>query len=243
MTTTSFNKHVDLVGLKFGRLTVTGFLGTLPTGTKAGNRPCYLCLCECGNEVKAWKGQLVRGLKRSCGCLFKEVLDQRNTTHGKSKSKEFKIWQGVISRCELKKATGYNRYGGAGIEVCPEWRRSFEAFLSDMGPAPTRDHSLDRIDNTKGYSKENCRWATWKQQSYNSKRTRLITLEGVTANLSDWGRASGVNSVIGDRLKRGWAVERAILTPPGGKEMGINIDEVLARVLEITEGIDIPRKQ
>lgn len=243
MTTVSSNKHADLVGLEFGRLTVIGFLGTLPTGTKAMNRPCYRCLCECGKEVNAWKGQLVQGLKKSCGCLFKEVLDRRNTTHGKSKSKEFKIWQGAISRCELKLATGYNRYGGAGIDVCPEWRESFETFLFDMGPAPTQEHSLDRIDNTKGYSKENCRWATRKQQVYNSKKVRLITIGGVTANMSDWGRASKVNSTVGDRIKRGWSVERAILTPLGGKEMTLNLEDVVARVLEITAGIDIPCKQ
>lgn len=94
-----------------------------------------------------------------------------NLKHGLNKVSEFRIWQGMIRRCYDSNNSAYHYYGGRGITVCPEWRDSYENFIEDMGPRPSPDLSLDRIDNEKGYSKENCRWATGEQQALNrSKR-------------------------------------------------------------------------
>ena len=108
-----------------------------------------------------------------------------NTTHGMSGIREYRIWRGMISRCTLPCAAHYARYGGRGISVCARWRR-FENFFSDMGPAPTQKHSVDRIDSEKNYSPENCRWADSKTQARNKSDNKLFMFNGITKIQNDW---------------------------------------------------------
>ena len=93
------------------------------------------------------------------------------TKHGMSKSDEYKIWVGMKSRCFNKNNYCYLKYGGNGVTVCDDWKESFESFYRDMGPRPSKKHSIDRIDNSKGYNKDNCRWATATIQSRNQGRS------------------------------------------------------------------------
>lgn len=93
-----------------------------------------------------------------------------NYKHGKNKIPEFRIWQNMLNRCYNEKDSSFSHYGARGITVCPEWRDSFEQFITDMGPRPSNDHSVDRINNNKGYSKENCRWATGNEQMQNRRK-------------------------------------------------------------------------
>ena len=102
----------------------------------------------------------------------------------------YQIWGSMIHRCHSPKSSGYYLYGGRGITVCDRWRNSFPAFLEDMGPKP-KGKSLDRIDNNKGYSKENCRWATQKEQSANRRDNRIFTIDGESKCLAEWCRRYG----------------------------------------------------
>lgn len=116
----------------------------------------------------------------------------------------------MIGRCTNQKRPDYQFYGGRGISVCRRWSDSFGAFLSDMGTRPSAT-SLDRIDNSKGYGPNNCRWTTKDQQMQNTRATRLLTLNGRTMGLSAWARDLGLNhSTISQRLRKGWSVERAL---------------------------------
>ena len=117
-------------------------------------------------------------------------------------------------RCGNPKDAAYRHYGGRGITVCDRWRDSFDAFIADMGKRPSRTHSIDRIDNDRGYSPENCRWATRAQQARNKRSSRYLTVGDRTMVAVDWSRETGLSiSTITGRLKRGWSPERAISTP------------------------------
>jgi hypothetical protein len=136
----------------------------------------------------------------------------------------------MIDRCH-RPVTDKDRknYADRGISVCPEWRGSFQAFLDHVGRAPTPRHSIDRIDNDRGYEPGNVRWATPKQQSYNSRRVRLLTLNGTTLDLVDWERKTGINRItISARLDcLGWSVEKALTKPQrhkGGGRVPLTMD-------------------
>ena len=227
-------KAKDLTGLVFGRLRVTANLGLNGNG-KARKRTTYLCQCECGKEVEVSQNSLTGGNTKSCGCLFRDTLVERNKTHGCSDTKLFKLWAGMISRCEIPSATGYARYGARGITVCERWRKSFVDFALDVGPRPSPRYSLDRIDGSAGYNPENCRWATRKTQIYNSSVVHLISLGEVTASLSDWARAAGLNvGTFLSRVKAGWEFEDAITRPTRSGSGGLSVPTILINVQNIT---------
>lgn len=157
----------EVIGKKFGKLTVLKFLGRI-------NKDYHnhlLCKCECGIKKTIRVSKVLSGETRSCGCLAREFasknLSEINTRHGMCDTIEYKTWAGMKARCYNKNMREYFRYGGRGIGVSNRWRYSFENFYKDMGDKPTPQHSIDRIDNKKGYNKENCRWATKKEQSAN----------------------------------------------------------------------------
>ena len=134
--------------------------------------------------------------------------------HGMSSSKEYRSWQGMKRRTTDPKNASYNRYGARGITVCDRWFNSFDNFLEDMGLAPSPEHSIDRIDNSKGYSKENCRWATKKEQVLNRDCTKLIEINGTKRTLADWCVEYGINKkTVSSRKHQGWDIIRAITKP------------------------------
>jgi len=135
-----------------------------------------------------------------------------NFVHGMHKTTIYKLWTSMMQRCTNPAGKDYPRYGGRGITVCERWTR-FENFYADMGLRP-EGKTLDRIDNDKGYSPDNCRWATLQEQMRNSRQTVMITRDGKTQCLKDWQRDLGLPaSTYTGRRMRGWSVERALESP------------------------------
>lgn len=124
----------------------------------------------------------------------------------RTKMKEYHSWENIIQRCTNPKHTSYHRYGGRGITICDRWRKSFDAFLEDMGRAPTKDHTVGRIDNNKGYEPGNCEWQTRREQQGNRCNTRYIQVDGETTSLSKLAVESGFTvQQVATRVLHGWS--------------------------------------
>ena len=134
-------------------------------------------------------------------------------------ARHFVVYRGMLDRCANQNHTSYKNYGGRGITVCRRWRKSFAAFMADMGLRPTPKHSLDRIDNDKGYFKDNCRWATKQEQANNQRNT--LYLDG--KSLSHWAEKTGLKKrTLDSRLRAGWSSNQILNTVPnhGNKHQG-----------------------
>lgn len=151
--------------------------------------------CHCGKEFIARNSHITTRGTKSCGCSW--------STHGMSRASEHAIWSMIIQRCCNPKQKAFPRYGGRGILICDKWKNDFQQFYKDMGPRPSKGHSIDRIDNNKNYEPSNCRWATAKEQSVNSSIPKLVTFNGKTQNLSEWARELKVDlSRLCKRIKK-----------------------------------------
>jgi len=196
----------QLVGLRFGKLVVQEDIG------RENRAVVWRCLCDCGAATKVITANLVRLHTQSCGCLGSEARKEANTRHGQWGTKAYWVWNAMLDRCTNKNNKKYGRYGGRGISVCREWF-DFRNFLEDMGECP-ETLTLDRINNSEGYSKGNCRWATVGEQNRNHSRNRHLTFKGRTQVLTAWAQEYGISpTAVFSRLKRGWPVDRAIETP------------------------------
>lgn len=201
------HNFVDLTGSKFGRLLV------LSESSERRNREsCWICLCECGNEFVTSGCSLRNGGTKSCGCLRSEHSRTVNIRHGKKHTRVYRIWTGMWNRCRNPNAKDFARYGGSGITVCKRWQ-TFENFLSDMGE-PCSGLTIERKENSKGYCKSNCVWATRTEQARNRKNNVILTFNGESLCISEWAERLGVNKcLISKRLARGWSIERTLGTP------------------------------
>jgi hypothetical protein len=201
---------VNLIGKTFHRLTVLQEL------EKRNGRRRILCECACGEVKEFWAGNVTSGKSLSCGCLRDAIMSEigkSNTTHGQSSNEtaEYRAWRSMIQRCHSPSHKQYALYGGRGIYVCDRWRKSFEAFFADMGKRHSPKHSLDRIDNDKGYAPGNCRWATQQTQSNNRGSNNFVDVDGQRMTLAEAIRLKGQRSnVVRQRLALGWTLERAL---------------------------------
>lgn len=174
----------DLTGQKFGRLTVIG------VDDRNTRKTYYFCECECGNTKSIRADSLIAGQIRSCGCMKKEqdrINLTANHSHKMSHTRPYEIWQGMKKRCYNPHDARYCRYGGRGITVCDEWREDFSAFYKWSCENGYSDElTIDRIDNNKGYSPDNCRWANAETQSRNRESNVRITIGNSTRALKEW---------------------------------------------------------
>jgi len=202
-------KTFDLSGQVFGSLTVIGRDEDLKSKSR------WNCRCVCGKAVTCTTGNLRIKKTTKCRCSLREAARVRQTTHSLNGTTEHRTWSGMRNRCINPSNRSYAEYGGRGISVDPRWD-SFERFLSDMGPRPSKMHSLDRYpDNNGPYSPENCRWATRLEQANNKRNNHELTFNGKTMNISQWAREVGISE---DTLERrvnllGWPTEKALTKP------------------------------
>lgn len=201
----------DIKGQVFGRLTV------LDRDLFVNGKTRWLCSCECGKQVSVI-GQLLRnGRTKSCGCLRSDRAAETASKHGgyvgRKPTRTMRIWKNMIQRTCNPNCPMYARYGGAGIGVCKSWQ-TFEGFMADMGEVPD-GLTLERIDNSKGYEPNNCKWTTYAEQNRNKSSTKKLTLNGRTQVAADWAAELGLtDSQIYKRIRRGWSDEEVLLGRP-----------------------------
>ena len=195
-------KRADLIGMVFGSLCVIEFAHIY------NGHSYWLCACDCGKHTVVKGSHLRSGHTISCGCK------RGNIAHRESKTRLYRIWNGMRERCTNPNSPQFERYGARGIQVCPEWREyaTFRDWAMENGYADNL--SIDRIDNNSGYYPENCRWATAREQANNTRKTRLIELNGEIHSVTEWARKLGINqSTLSMRLnKYGWSAEKALTT-------------------------------
>ncbi len=209
---------MDLVKQKFNRLEVIKF----SHNDKYSSR-IWKCKCECGNIVLASTNSLRRNNTKSCGCLQKEkaAISGRNsaTTHGLSKDSNgkktrlFRIWMGMKTRCYNPNVVEYPRYGGKGVVICEEWK-NFEAFHNwALTNGYQENLSIDRKELSGNYEPSNCRWVTDKVQCRNRTSSRIIDFNGQQKTLVEWAEINSMSiNCLFERLKRGWSIEKALTT-------------------------------
>ena len=202
-------RFIDLTARRFGRLVVVERSGY------KGEAIAWLCKCDCGNEAIVIGKSLRRGATRSCGCLHSDELIERNIKHEQSGTRLYNIWGLMMQRCYNPKTKCYLDYGGRGITVCSEWRKDFQAFRDwSMKNGYADNLTIDRINNDKGYSPNNCRWSTRKEQANNTRRNHYISYNGESHTLAEWAEIIGMlPDTLECRIRRGWDTTKALTTP------------------------------
>jgi hypothetical protein len=197
----------------FGLWTVTG-----TTSTYIKKLPCFPCKCACGTERLVNYYNLITGKSKNCGCV-RDAAGSTHPTfkHGAKGTPEYNAWKKMIGRCTNPNEPSWANYGGRGIRVHDQWRSDFLGFLDHIGPRPSSDHSIDRIDNNGNYEPGNVRWATRKVQSMNKRTNRIITFRGVAQTVTEHAMTKHSVSlgltpkVVMDRLnKLGWSVNKSL---------------------------------
>lgn len=217
------------VGKRFGHLVVLCHSGK---GT-------LRCKCDCGREIVVKGYHLVNKNQSTCGrdCSYHSELVR---THGLSNDRLFRIWKGMRRRCYDPKAYGYDVYGGRGITICDEWRDDVFSFREwALSHGYSDELTIDRIDCDKGYSPDNCRWATVKEQAnnqhprwtftpkhkYKKRKLKTCVINGVEKSIQDWCNEYGltIQAVLYRVNKKGMTLEEALTTP---KQQGMSLNQV-----------------
>lgn len=208
--------HIDFDGRVLGFLTPLG-----PSQVKSKYGIVWRFRCKCGNEVDKIANQVFHQLMPSCGCYRRPRTDYVATMkHGLSGHYIYNQWCSIIARCTNPKNPRWESYGGRGILISPEWRNDPQKFADYMGPRPSINHTIDRIDNNKGYEPGNLRWADRKTQQRNRRNNVIIEYNGLKMCAADWSDKLGLGqNCLMTRLRRGWPLEKA-LSPNGHFRVG-----------------------
>lgn len=194
---------MNLVSRRFGRLVARKLV-------RGGPRPAWLCVCDCGEKVVRAQGDLRRGDTKSCGCIKRELLARRNTTHGMAGSAAYIKWASMWTRVRypVQSSLCY-----VGVTVCKRWEK-FENFYADMG-SPPKGYTLERRYNARGYCKSNCLWVPAAEQARNTSRNIRVKWRGKDVCVSEAARLEGLDpNVVFDRVNYlGWEIDRALSTP------------------------------
>jgi hypothetical protein len=218
-------RKIDLLGQRFGRLSVVA-----DAGYRIGHSCAWVCQCDCGNKAVVRSQFLVAGLTQSCGCLHKETFTTLKHGFAKRdrKTRLYQIWEQMKQRCNSPNNNAFDRYGNKGIKVCDQWNdyMSFhndmiDSYLTHVAEHGEKDTTIDRKDNDKGYSPDNCRWATYKVQGNNRKVNLSIEYKGEVHNLTEWSEIIGMRmGTLWNRLyARNWPIEKAFTTPVQSREV------------------------
>lgn len=187
-------KNRNLAGLTFGALTALH-----PVGSN-GKKMSWAFSCQCGRITTKVGADVTKEAKRggtpNCGCMSKQLMAAKNRTHGMTKHPAYWVWRSMQDRCRLPTHQAYHNYGARGIAVCAAWA-SFPQFWKDMGPTYLPGLTLEREDNNKGYSPENCSWATHKAQARNRRSSLAVDIPALSA------RTGIPRSTLYYRLNRG----------------------------------------
>lgn len=200
--------HADLAGLRFGIITA---LERVPS--EPGAKTYWECRCDCGVIFRTRMDVLTRGVAKSCGCSHRRMPPNGKKNHGGYRTAENWVWHSMIRRCTNPNQKNWVRYGGRGIKVCDRWLNSFEDFLVDMGRMPSPDHTIEREDNDKDYTPENCIWATWDAQNNNKRNSHFIEHQGRRQTIAQWARELGIKArTINRRASRSIPVDQILST-------------------------------
>lgn len=226
---------------KYGRLKVVGYAG------RKKNKTWWWCKCDCGNLVKKRSDSIISNHAKSCGCYQLEVMKKKGLIHGatsfnSNRKKLYAVWNSIKQRCLNENNKAYKYYGGRGIAICKEWANDFALFEKwSMTNGYRQGLSIDRVDNNKGYSPQNCRWATIKTQLNNTRSNRILEYNGVKKTVAQWSREVNIsNSIIVNRLNRGWSVKDA-LTKSSNISTWIEYNGERLRLNEWAERMNIHR--
>lgn len=200
-------KYIDITGQKFEKLTVIEYHGKKSDGTAL-----WKCKCDCDNpEILIIPGGHLRhGFRKSCGCL--QANPSRLEENGKIMPEYF-IWHGIQQRCYNPNMDSFINYGARGITVCDRWlgEHGWINFITDMGRRQSKKYSIERMDNEKGYSPENCIWATRKQQQNNRRVNRMLEYNGIILNVTLMAEHLNIPyKAFEAHIRRGHSVEYAI---------------------------------
>ena len=197
------SKFKDITGQRFGTWTVIAQVASNRFGLTR-----YACRCDCGKTRDVLSTSLITGASRNCGCH----CDKHHLCYSNIPTHE--SWRGMIERCKNPLHRQWAYYGGRGIKVCDRWAESFKAFREDMGERPSGT-TIDRINNDQGYEPGNCRWATFRQQRLNQKRTRRLEAFGESKTIIEWSEDSRCVvsfPTLYARVTHGWGDQVAIST-------------------------------
>lgn len=193
----------DYTGLRINKLEVLSLYERDPKW----NNHKWLCRCDCGSTKPIGIKNVISGKTASCGCIKREDVAERNTTHGMSHLNGYRSWKDMRSRCNNPGDSDFKDYGGRGIVVCSRWD-DFSLFIADLGDRP-KGFTLDRIDVNGNYEPSNCRWADGKTQANNKRVNRIIEWNGRSQTLQQWCEETGIDhSKAGYRLRQGWPMEK-----------------------------------
>ncbi len=199
----------DVTGQVFNGITVLGL------AYKQRDTYQWFVRCPCGKVFTSRIANLKNGNTKSCGCVSAIRIGNLNRSHGASRTFEYRVWCGMKTRCLNSNDPNYVRYGDRGITICDRWIHSFENFLTDMGKAPSKKHSIERRANAGNYCSDNCYWGTKRDQANNTRSNVLLTFEHQTKTLAEWAREKELPyKCLHQRIKTGWSIKDALTTPP-----------------------------